>query len=350
MSLSMVSEKCYCPRCGRAYGSRKAAFQTSYAALYKGVGYLPICKECVTSLFTAYLVQCNNQKLAVKQMCRKLDLYWSEQVYEYVEKKSSQRTVMSLYIQRTNNVYYAGKSYDDTLIEQGVLWSDLPSDAKSKTEEDSREIINNSAEQETPQRYIVHELPTIEITEDVVAFWGPGYTPEMYIELEQRLQYYRSQMGDTQQDMSTEALLRQIVMLEIDINKARADGRAVDKMMSTFNSLLSSLIKPVKKTDDVAPGSSNTPLGVWIKRWEDERPLPEIDDSLKDVDGIIKYVLTWVYGHVAHMLGVRNNHSKLYDEAIEKYRVSRPEYEDEDDDTMLYDIFQDNGGSGDKTG
>ncbi len=50
------------------------------------------------------------------------------------------------------------------------------------------------------------------------------------------------------------------------------------------------------------------------------------------------------------MLGVRNNHSKLYEEAIEKYRVSRPEYDEEDDDTMLYDIFQDNGGSGDKTG
>lgn len=350
MSLSMVSEKCYCPRCGRAYGSRKTAFQTSYAAMYKGVGFLPICKECVTSLFTSYLVQCNDQKLAVKQMCRKLDLYWSEQVYEYVEKKSSQRTVMSLYIQRTNNVYYAGKSYDDTLVEQGTLWSDLPSDEKKEPEEETKEDVTSSVEQEMQQRYIVHELPPIEITEDVVAFWGPGYTPEMYIELEQRLQYYRSQMGDTQQDMSTDALLRQIVMLEIDINKARADGRSVDKMMTTFNTLLSSLIKPVKKSDDTISGSSSTPLGVWIKRWEDERPLPEIDDSLRDVDGIVKYVLTWVYGHVAHMLGVRNNHSKLYEEAIEKYRVNRPEYDDEDDDTMLYDIFQDSGGSSDKTG
>ncbi len=349
MSLSMVSEKCYCPRCGRAYGSRKTAFQTSYAALHKGVGYLPICKECVSSLFNSYLEQCGDQKAAVKQMCRKLDLYWSEQVYEYVEKKSSQRTILSLYIQRTNNVYYAGKSYDDTLIEMGTLWSDLPPDAK-KAQEDETQAESDKDDEQTSQKYIVHELPPIEITEDVVAFWGPGYTPEMYIELEQRLQYYRSQMEDTQQDMSTDALLRQIVMLEIDINKARADGRAVDKMMSTFNSLLSSLVKPVKKSDDNMSGSSNTPLGVWIKRWEDERPLPEIDDSLRDVDGIVKYVLTWVYGHVAHMLGVRNNHSKLYEEAIEKYRVSRPEYDEEDDDTMLYDIFQDNGGSGDKTG
>ena len=62
------------------------------------------------------------------------------------------------------------------------------------------------------------ELPS----EEVISFWGPGYTPEMYAELEQRLQYYKSQMEDideSQRDMSTDALLRQIAMLEIDINK-----------------------------------------------------------------------------------------------------------------------------------
>lgn len=342
MSLSVVSEKQYCTKCGRAYSAKKGNFPVSYAALYKGAGYMPVCKECISGMYGIYLEQTDDPKDAVRQMCRKLDLYWSDQVYEYVERKNAPRMIMSQYIQRLNGINYAGKSYDDTLIEEGTLW-----DYKNQASVSNKST--NDGSDDLSQKYIVAELEPIEITEDVVAFWGPGYTPEMYVELEQRLQYYRSQMGQDQNDMSTDAILRQIVMLEIDINKARADGKTVDKMMSTFNSLLSSLTKPQSKGDSSST-AGNTPFGVWIKRWEDERPLPEIDESLKDVDGIIKYVLTWVYGHVTHMLGVRNTYSQLYEDAIEKYRVNKPEYDEEDDDTMLYDIFRDGGGSGDETG
>lgn len=342
MSLSVVSEKQYCAKCGRAYGSKKNYFNVCYASLYKGSGFLPYCKECVAGMYNVYLEKTNDPKIATRKMCRKLDLYWNEQVYDYIERKNAPKMIMSQYIQRINSVHYAGKSYDDTIEEEeDSIWGN-----QNNTQTRNNAVNTND---EPKQQYIVAELEPIEITEDIVAFWGPGYTPEMYIELEQRLQYYRSQMGEDQNDMSTDAILRQIVMLEIDINKARADGRAVDKMMSTFNSLMSSLNKPQTKGDGNS-AAANTPLGVWVKRWEDERPLPEIDDSLKDVDGIIKYVLTWVYGHVTHMLGVRNTYSKLYEEAIEKYRVSRPEYDEEDDDTMLYDIFKDSGDSGDKAG
>lgn len=343
MAIEIGSSNIYCSRCGKAYSSRKGYFPVSYAALYKGTGYIPICKGCVDSIYNTYLSQCNNAKDAVRQTCRKLDLFWSEAIFGRIEKLNTPYTIMSNYIQYLNRQTYAGKSYDDTLSYDGELWSFTSREDKPS---------NNSISQEDrgeKQEYVVAELEPIEITEDVVAFWGPGYTPEMYIELERRLQYYRSQMDESQQDMSTDAILRQIVMLEIDINKARADGKAVDKMMSTMNSLISSLNKPTKKSDDSSSGFAATPFGVWIKRWEDERPLPEIDDSLKDVDGIIKYVLTWVYGHVTHMLGVRNTYSKLYEDAIESYRVSRPEYDEEDDDTMLYDIFKDDGGSNDKT-
>lgn len=343
MPIDVTANSVKCTRCGRSYGSYKTFFPASCAALYKGLGYIPICKSCIESMYNSYLIECGNAKDATRQMCRKLDLYWNEVLYIQTEKKNTPHTIVSKYIQKINSVACAGKSYDDTLIDDGLLW-DMGRKRYSDLDEEGGEPKDDNR-----QRYVVAELEPVEITEDIVAFWGPGYTPEMYIELEQRLQYYRSQMGDDQNDMSTDAILRQIVMLEIDINKARAEGRAVDKMMSTFNSLMSSLNKPLLKGDSNS-AIATTPLGVWIKRWEDERPLPEVDNSLKDVDGIIKYVLTWVYGHVTHMLGVRNTYSKLYEEAIEKYRVNRPEYDDEDDDTMLYDIFKDSGDGSDTPG
>ena len=312
--IEIKSSTITCHRCGTQYPHLKGYFHPNYSYLNKGAGYLPYCRKCVEDMFIEYYGECGDMQAATRQMCRKLDLYWNDKIYEAASKQSATKTIITTYLSKINTINFAGKSYDDTLKEEGSLW-----DLKKEEPEETFEIQ--------------------EPTEDIKAFWGPGYTPEMYAELEQRLSYYKSQMGDTQQDIGTDALLRQICMLEIDINKSRAAGVSVDKMVSNLNSLISSLSKPTKKADDINSSTANTPFGVWIKRWEDERPLPEIDDSLKDVDGIIKYVLTWVYGHIAHMLKVKNSRTKLYDEAIAKLRVDRPEYDDDDDESMLEDIF-----------
>jgi len=41
------------------------------------------------------------------------------------------------------------------------------------------------------------------------------------------------------------------------------------------------------------------------------------------------------------MLGIRNTYCKLYEDEIAKMRIERPEYEDDDDETMFNDIFSD---------
>ena len=331
MAIEMDSDKAICCRCATAYGRRKGNFPVCYAGLYRGAGYLPICKTCVDTMYTEYLGQCGDSKQATRQMCRKLDLYWNPIIFDAVGKKSTTRTVMTNYIQRVNNLAYAGKSYDDTLLAEGRLW-----EKQSNPEDDAEPEEIPEKEQPEDSSLTMDDIP-----EDVIEFWGPGYTPHMYMELEQRLRYYRDQMGeDARADLGTDTLLRQIAMMEIDINRARASGRSVDKMVNSLNSLLSSLTKP-QKGIALDTAAANTPFGVWIKRWEDERPLPEIDDSMKDVDGIVKYVLTWVYGHIAHMLNIKNARTPLYDDAIAQLRVNRPEYDDEDDETLIYDLFGD---------
>lgn len=329
MAIELTSPRYYqCYKCGTQYPTTRGYFQANSCYLYKGIGYLPYCRTCIDDIYGKYLAICKDTKRAVRQVCRKLDLVWNERAFDAVERQNADKSIIAAYITKINTVHYAGKSYDTTLSEEDMLWK-WPNSGIGEESDD------NNSESE------------IEITppsEEVISFWGPGYTPEMYSELEARLQYYRSQMDDSiKQDLGTDALLRQIAMLEIDINKARANGSSVDKMVSTLNSLLSNLSKPIKKTEDINSSTANTPFGVWIKRWEDERPLPEIDESLKDVDGITKYVLTWVYGHIAHMLKVKNARTKLYDDAVAELRVERPEYDDEDDESMLEDIF---GGSG----
>lgn len=338
MPVEIDNERSICCRCATAYGRKKGNFPVSYAALYKGGGYLPYCRQCVDTMFNAYMKDCKDQKKAVRQMCRKLDLYWSETLYERVDKKAPSRSIMTAYIQSTNNIAYAGKCYDDTLKEEGALWG-APEKVPEKEPEPSV----------PEQKVIVEELEPIVITEDVVSFWGPGYPAEMYQELERRRKYWIENLPDgVTPDVGMNALIRQICNLEIDINRDRAAGKAVDKSVNMLNTLVGSMnLKPTQKLEPAADSSAEkTPFGVWIKRWEDQRPVPEVDESLKDVDGIVKYILTWVYGHMAHMLKIKNAHSPLYDEAVARLRVERPEYDEDDDDTMLAGLF----GDGDKDG
>lgn len=338
-NLEVNASSSVCRKCGRAYGRLKGYFPICYAYLYKGVGYLPYCADCCKQMFDSYCAECGDERMAIRQMCRKMDLYWSDQLYEQSAKKSNTRSIFQNYIARLNNAQYSGRSYDDTLREEGTLWTygawvETPQEQPATGPEPE-------PHEEEDDGVVYLDTQPIEITDEIVQFWGQGLTPSMYRELEQRRRFYKEQMGDdTQLDMSTEMLLRQIAMAEIDINKARAAGMSVDKLMGSLNSMLSNLKKPQKTaTGTVDSASANTPFGVWIKRWEDERPIPEVDEEFKDVDGIVKYVTVWLFGHLCKMLGVKNSYCKMYEDEIARLRVERPEYDDEDDDTMLNDMF-----------
>lgn len=318
-----------CNKCGKAYGKISGAFYRSYASLYKGRQYLPFCKDCVDGMFEAYLAECGDKKSAMRQMCRKLDLYWNEKAFEAIDNQTTNRTAVAAYLQKINSVKKAGKSYDDTLREEGCLWV-WPYDYREHAVIDGNESeqdVGDAEEEET-------------VPEEVIAFWGSGYTPSMYKELEQRRRYYMSSFPDESDDnVGLSSMIRQICALELDINRDRANGKDVSKSVTTHNTLLGGLgLKPTQ--NDVADASfEKTPMGVWIDRFENKRPIPEPDPEFQDTDGIIKYITVWFLGHLCKMLGIRNSYCKLYEEEIAKLRVEHSEYEEEDDENLFNDIF-----------
>ena len=321
-----------CRKCGTAYGRLKGYFPVSYSYLYKGTGYLPYCKDCVDGMFAAYLSECNDTKIAVRQMCRKLDLYWNEKVYETVEKQNSTRSMMTSYIAKINAVKLASKSYDDTLREEGALWLEPKSYAATET------IITG----------VTDDVETT-VSDDVVLFWGPGYTPSMYMELENRRKYWISKYPeDAELDIGTEALIRQICSLEIDINKARMEGKPIDKYFNTLNTVLGSAnLKPTQKKEDADAELEKMPLGVGIQKWEYSRPLPATPKEKRDINQVIKNITTWYLGHACKMVGIQNSYCKMYEDAMAKLRVENPEHADEDDETLLNSVIGDTEDGGD---
>ena len=289
MGIELDTTKAVCCKCGRAYGKRKSNFPSSYGTMYKGTGFLPVCKDCVDSMYRVYLAQCNDSAAAVRQVCRSLNLYWNQKAFDASNAKTSARTIMSGYITKLNTVTYSGKCYDDTLIEEDSLWSHISNndDTAAVTSEISRD-----AEE-------VHDIP-----DEVRDFWGWNYDARDYLDLERRRKYWLSAFPEgTKVNTATEGYIRQICALERDIDRDRADGKSVDKLVAAFDKLVGSLgVKPTQRQDDNLDASmADTPMGVWLYRFENKRPLP---DKYKD-SKILKYIFTWM-GHVLKMMGKKH--------------------------------------------
>lgn len=323
-----------CRMCGTAYGKLNGYFYKSLAQLYKGVGYMPICKRCVDFLYDGYLTKCNSPRDAVRQVCRKLDLYWDDNVYNKAEKDGDARTIMSAYITKINIYKNSAKSYDDTLEKENALW----------TFAEQRRAMFETNQEDTDS----HESEASTVPDEIKAIWGSGYTDDMYLELEDRRQYWIEQLikeGVDVNQVGVQALLRQIVSTELEINRGRAAGADVDKKVNTFNTLLgSAVLKPSQqRSTDSDTDIDKTPLGVWAWIYEHKRPLPEVDDEFKDINKIRKYITIWLKGHLAKMVGLRNSYSQMYEDEIKRLSVDKIDYEDDNDESFLADLFEENG-------
>lgn len=330
------NQKFFCSRCGMAFSRQKGYFPVSHSPMYRGTGYLPICNDCIDTLFDEYRVSLGGEREAMRRICMKLDLYWHDNIYDMVERTAGTSSRVRNYIGKTNIVRYIDKSFDDTILEEERSGQAAPA---------AGDVVQPG--------YLMEECAEeeqIDIPEDVALFWGPGYTPKMYLELEDRRRFWMSRFPDNYSfDIGEEAIIRQICNLEIDINHDRAAGKSIDKNVNTLNTLLGSAnLKPTQKKEEADADLEKMPLGVGIHKWEYYRPLPDTRAELRDTRGTIRNVTTWFLGHACKMVGLKNSYSRMYEEAMEELRVKVPELDDEDDDSVLTDLFGGSSAGGDE--
>ena len=317
----------YCTRCGKHFPKQRGNFSAVQSLLYaENNGFIPVCKHCVEEIYDHYVEVLEDNKEAIRRICMKFDVYWCDRCYELAMNAKSTNTNTALpilYLQKSNLIQFVNKTYDDTLDDELQCTQPIISVLPSEDGDES--------------------TVEVAISEDIINFWGTGHTPDFYMELERKYQEWTDDKEIS--DQAERALYKQICLLECTINRDIATGKAIDRNVNALNALLGSMnLKPAqKKAEEAELASEATPFGVWIKRWEDNEPVPEPDPELKDVDRLIRYVDIWLRGHLAKMLGIKNGYSKLYEEEIERLRVDHPEYEEEDDEDLFNDIFESDG-------
>lgn len=309
-----------CCRCGERKDIKK--FYGTASKFYTTYLRIPICSDCIDDMYMEYCDEykgmgyANPEKKAVERVCMAMDVYYKDSLFESAKKSWEKKPDVSIMIYYMRNSRLSSmrlKTYDQTLKE---------SYDATKDKEAIRTIYTDD-DKEIDRRVVEGQK-----------MFGSGFDREDYVFLYNEYTDWTSRHEcDTK---SKEELIKQICFVQLDLFKANRAGRDTKTLNDTLTKLMDAAkLQPKQNAGDTT--ADNQTLGTLIDKWENTRPIPEIDEELKDVDNIACYINVFFKGHLAKMMGLKNAFSNMYERFMRKYTVDKPEYNADDDDEALFE-------------
>ena len=295
-------------------------FYNSYSRLFVNIGKIPYCKQCIEKFYQQYYDEYINEgcltseKSAVKRVCMLFNIYYTDAVFNSAMNKIREGNInispMAQYMKFIQLAQYKDKSYDNTVL------NEMKEEFVAKVSDGVS--INRDVDQKT------------------IDFFGSGFTDEDYKYLDKEYQDWTARHECNTK--AQEEVFKRICFKQLEILKATRRGEETKNLDATFQNLLDTAkLQPKQNSGDAT--ADNQTLGTLIDKWENERPLPEIDEELRDVDKIGLYIDVFFKGHLSKMMGLKNGLSNLYNNFIKKYTVKKPEYSDEENSEVLFDTI-----------
>lgn len=313
-----TKEKRKCFYCGKEYVETN--FYRSYSNFFDNIGKIPFCKQCMEKFYQQYYEMYANEgylmpeRNAVKRLCMVFDIYYNEDAYTAAINDKNKRNLnispMGAYMKMIQLQQHQDKSYDNTIADEA-----------------NENFINNSVS-------LMSE--NSDIDEKTKQFFGRGFTDEDY-------EYLKREYDDwvARHECKTKAqeeVFKRICFKQLEILKATRRGEDTKNLDATFQNYLDTAkLQPKQNSGDTT--ADNQTFGTLIDKWENTRPLPEIDEELRDIDSIGLYIDIFFKGHLSKMMGLKNGLSNLYNNFMKKYTVTKPEYSDEENSEVLFDAI-----------
>ena len=296
-------------------------FYKSFGNFFDNIGKIPYCKQCIEKFYQYYFDKYTNEgclnpeEKAVKRVCMAMDIYYSKANFDSSMNKIRQGDInispMGQYMKTISLSQYKGKSYDNTV-------SDEEKEALARSLMDMSDISKRKVDEET------------------IKFFGAGFTDEDYEFLKE--QYDDWTARHECKTKAQEEVFKDICFNRLQNLKALRNGDDTKDITASFQKMLDSgKLQPKQNSGDTT--ADNQTFGTLIDKWENTRPLPEIDDELKDVDKIGWYIDVFFRGHLSKMMGLKNGLSNLYNKFMKRYTVEKPEYSDEENSEVLFDAI-----------
>lgn len=310
--------KITCFYCDKEYVDTN--FYKSYSYFYGNIGKVPYCKQCIEKLYQEYLTKYTNEgcltpeKKAVQRLCMIFDIYYKEDVYnaavDDAKKRGMNISPMAAYMKMIQLVQYKDKSYENTISE-------------AEQENFAMASISDLSDETT-------------VEQKTIDFFGNGFTDEDYKFLKREYDDWTARHECNTK--AQEEVIKDICFNRLQNLKALRKGEDTKDITASFQKMLDAgKLQPKQNAGDTT--ADNQTFGTLIDKWENERPLPEIDEELRDVDKIGAYVDIFYRGHLSKMMGLKNGLSNLYTKFMKKYTVNKPEYNDEENSEVLFDAI-----------
>ena len=299
-----------CPTCGDPISRANFYMDKRYA-----IGVYPECKKCIL----AEVEQRKNKndkpnetKDSVKRILHKMDLPYIDSLYEScckdvadeVNEKNRRSPFLAYLVPIKSLPQYKDKTWEDSEFELGVI-----------TEEEETKI-NAKTIKSGKKRF------------------GLGLSNEDYMFLENQYQDWVSRFECSTK--TQEEIFERLSFKKWEINKATRSGQSTKDLDKTYQELMTTANIAPRQTGMDTMSDAHT-FGTLIQKYEETRPVPEIDKDLEDVDKIGLYIDTFYRGHACKMLNIKNAFSHLYEKVMNKYVVKPPEYNDVTDSEILFE-------------
>jgi hypothetical protein len=309
-----------CIHCGNEYVDSN--YYNSNSKFYSNIGRIPYCKQCIEKFYQYFFEKYTNdgcltpEKKAVKRLCMAFDIYFREDLFNSSMKKAKEGTmnisVISQYMKTIQLFQYNRnkETYENTI-----------------TKEEKEVVSVKSVSDISDSR---------NVDEQTVKFFGAGFNDADYEFLKREYEDWTARHEC--KTKSQEEIFKDICFNRLQNLKALQKGEDTKDITASFQKLLDSgKLQPKQNAGDTMADSQT--FGTLINKWENTRPLPEIDEELKDVDKIGWYIDIFFKGHLSKMMGLKNGLSNLYTKFMKKYSVEKPEYSDEENSEILFDAI-----------
>lgn len=314
-----------CLHCGNEYIETNYYKSNSY--LYNGagnvnIGKTPYCKQCIEKFYQYHFDKYTNEgctspeRKAVKRVCMILDIYYVEKVFNSAMKKV--------------------KESDNDISPMGQYMRIIQLSQYNKYKETYENTIFEEEEKERKGLFVdtTDEIfDDIKIDEETIKFFGKGFEPEDYIFLKEQYQDWITRHEC--QTKAQEEIFKRICFKQLEILKATRRGEDTKNLDATFQNLLDTAKLQPKQNSGDAMSDAQT-FGTLIDKWENTRPIPEVEEEFKDVDKIGLLIHTFYTGHIAKVLNLPSSLIALYDKFMKKYTVEKQEYSSDSDNEALF--------------
>lgn len=274
----MAIEKQICSYCGQEKNLIQS-FYVSNSVVYKFNGRLTVCKSCLIEIYNDLCRKYENDKLALYNLCRMVDTYYTDDAYDMVKRLEGTKdyNMVKIYFQKINSLLqFKGNTFANTTVDK----SDI--EHREKLYDEMKEV-------------------DLGVSKEIRNFWGSEFSSSECISLQE---YY----DDLEAFYENKTPIQRTIYKDLAINELRKTRSSNPTDAKKYIDIQSALmndanIKPIQDKGD----DSLSTWGLWIKKIEDEEPIPEASDEFKDVDGIWNYIEKFFVKHMKRIFGVEED-------------------------------------------